>query len=262
MKHYLMMIFLLGLSSHVFGGTYKVGQIEVEKGAVLLIRENNTSKIEALQSLEVFNQDTLQTLPNSSAKVILGPADNADQFLLAEKTTFVIQDYVTPEERPTRGIFSLLGGKLRSIVNTIKGKKDIQIQTGNATIGVKGTDFLTEVPNDQLTQVTTFEGTVSLKNRLGALVEEVFIRAGTASLVVSQQIPFSPVELSRESLIERAQLIGQQHAADSRLKIDRTHSSSMEEIQTFRQKQFNSLIEEAARTKGSLLHIKIQFPHP
>lgn len=239
-----------------------VGSLEVESGTAILTRGETTIRVTSGKTSEIFQKDVVQTLGNSAAKLLLGKEGSKDQFLLAEKTTFVIEEYLVQEKKPTRGLFNLLGGKIRSIVNSIKEKKEIKVKTSTATIGVKGTDFLTEVPNNQMTRVTTFEGLVSMENRLGSLVEEVMIAPGTSSSVIAGNAPFSPLNLSKESLLESSQIIARgAKNVDPKLKnAGSSETLSRDNLQNFRQQQFNSMVEQAARLKGSILNIQIEFP--
>lgn len=255
-------IAFLVTSTVVLAAQNKVGDLTIESGTVLILRDGQEQKVEADSTLPVFSKDTVQTLPNSMAIVVLGEGDDADRFSLDEKTTFVIEEYLVQEEKPTRGFFSLLGGKLRSLVKRVKGKKDITIRTGSATIGVKGTDFLTEVPNKDVTQVTTFEGTVSLQNQLGDVLKEVDISGGQSSMVIAGNAPFSPFELSRESLLESSRIIGSKSGLIQKRTsgISSRILDSDQTIAAFQKARFDRLIEEAAKVKGALVRVKIQFP--
>lgn len=250
------------LTSFLFFGTAiaqeRIGQIDVEEGQALVIRGTQTRQVNAGNTAAVFAQDTLQTLGESAATVTLGTEDDGDLFTLGEDTTFVVEEYVVENEKPTRGFFSLLGGKVRSLIGSLKGQKDIKIQTSTATIGVKGTDFLTEVPTSELTQVTTFEGVVTLENRLGDVLKEVSLSQGFSSLVVADATPSSPFAMSRESLLEASRSISRsvpvQTVENNISQIIRDNSLS-----SFQKEQFDNLVENAARTQGGLVRVTITF---
>lgn len=255
------LIFASLVCSASFALAQEVGTLEVEEGQVVIIRGTDTQEADEGDEVAVFAKDTVQTLEESFALLILGDDDNSDQISLDEKTTFLIEEYGTPEgEETTRGAFSVIGGKVRSLVNQAKGKKDIKLRTTSAVIGVKGTDFLTEVPNPDVTQVTTFEGTVSLQNRLGDVLQEVNIESGFSSLVLFGNPPSSPFELSRESLLESSSLSTRSVARTPTESPNAQDLIQENTLQGFNKAQFDRLVEEAARVSGSLIRVKIEFP--
>ncbi|MBF0287815.1 MAG: FecR domain-containing protein [SAR324 cluster bacterium] len=240
----------------------QVGTLEIEEGTVVILREGKTQQMGEGEIVPVFAKDTLQTLGESTGIVILGSEDDGDLFTLDEKTTFVVQEYIISEdkEEATRGVVSLLGGKVRSLVNTAKGQKDIKMTAGTATIGVKGTDFLTEMPNSETTQVTTFEGAVSLQSRLGDVLQEVTIKGGFSSVALAGSAPSSPFELSRESLLESSRLVARPSRATQLEQVNARELSQENTTQGFNKAQFDRIVEDAARVKGSLIRVQIEFP--
>ncbi len=240
----------------------QVGTLEIEEGTVVILREGKTQQLGEGEIVPVFAKDTLQTLSESTGVVILGSEDDGDFFTLDEKTTFAVQEYVQTEDKetPTRGVVSLLGGKVRSLVNTAKGEKDIKMEAGTATIGVKGTDFLTEMPNSDITQVTTFEGAVSLQSRLGDVLQEVTIESGFSAVALTGSAPSSPFELSRESLLESSRLVARPSRETQLETINARELTQENTLQGFNKAQFDRIIEEAARVKGSLIRVQIEFP--
>lgn len=237
-----------------------IGQVEMKSGDGSIIRGSDSIPVANGKTVVLQAKDTVQTSKDSGAVVTVGESDSADQFTLGEKTTFAIDEYVTEQEKPTRGLFSLLGGKVRSVVNSVKGNKDIKMRTSSATIGVKGTDFLTEVPNNEVTQVTTFQGEVSLRNLLGSLQKEVSIGSGNTSMVFAGGAPSSPLALSRESLLESARVIPASDTGRGS-RVNARDLARDETNQAFSKSQFDRIVEQAARVKGSLIHVKINFPN-
>ncbi|MBF0276166.1 MAG: FecR domain-containing protein [SAR324 cluster bacterium] len=238
----------------------EVGTLESEEGKVLIIRGSETQEVEEFDEVPVFAKDIIQTGEESAALLILGDGENSDQISLDEKTTFKIEEYkVSADDKPTRGTLNLLGGKVRSLVNQAKGRKEIQVTTSSATIGVKGTDFLVEVPNPEVTQVTTFEGSVALQNRLGDVLKEVSIGGGFSSMVMAGTAPSSPFELSRESLLESSSLIARP-SSRTQEPLNARELTQENTLQGFHKAQFDRIVEDAARVKGSLIRVKIEFP--
>lgn len=237
-----------------------VGVLAVASGAASVIRGTVATTVSQGDQIDVYAEDTIQTKNGSQGEVTLGTQGQEDRFTLSEDTTFVIDEYIEDDVQPTRGFFSLLGGKVRSFVNNTRGKKDISLRTSSATIGVKGTDFVTEVPNDEVTQVTTFEGVVSLQSRLEDGLLAVDVSGGFTSVVLKGSAPSSPFALSRESLIESSRESSLQASLQTTPSVSTSRLITEQSLQDFRKAQFDAVIERAALTSGSLIKVQIIFP--
>ncbi len=235
-----------------------IGSVEVDEGQVLIIRDSGNQEVGEGDSVPIFVKDTLQTAGDSFGIVAVGEGDDADEFALDENTTFVVANYVGEEDGAKRGVFSLLGGKVRAVVNNVQGDKDYKIQTSSATVGVKGTDFITEVPNPEVTQVTTLQGVVALQTRIGDVLKEVEVGAGFSSMALSGSEPTSPFALSRESLLEAALDVPRSTAA-APVAFNARDIARDETTVSFQKARFDEIVEKAARVKGSLIRVQIQF---
>jgi ferric-dicitrate binding protein FerR (iron transport regulator) len=106
--------------------------------------------------------DVLET--GDKTKVELELSDES-MIVIGENSRVVIKELNTVEvTRISRSAFELLKGRIRAIVNPFAGNDSrFTIETSNATVGVRGTDFgVAYIPSEEVTHLLTVEGTVSL----------------------------------------------------------------------------------------------------
>ncbi len=99
--------------------------------------------------------------------------DDGQQVVINENTVFRITDYrYRADAEPTadRAIFDLLRGALRVISGALvaKNRDNFQLRIPQATIGIRGTDFMVALVNPAYTSVLA--GTVSVSNSVGTTV--------------------------------------------------------------------------------------------
>jgi hypothetical protein len=99
--------------------------------------------------------------------------DDGQQVVIGENTLFRITDYrYRADAEPTadRAIFDLLRGALRMISGAIvaKNRDNFQLRIPQATIGIRGTDFMVVLVNPAFTSV--LNGAVSVANSGGTAV--------------------------------------------------------------------------------------------
>jgi len=98
--------------------------------------------------------------------------DDSQVVVLNENTTFRITDfrYRHDEPRNDRGIFDLVRGALRVISGAVASRSQsaFQLRAPQATIGIRGTDFMVAIVNPAVISVGT--GAVSATNAGGTTV--------------------------------------------------------------------------------------------
>lgn len=99
--------------------------------------------------------------------------DDGQQVVIGENTLFRITDYrYRADAEPTadRAIFDLLRGALRMISGAIgaKNRDNVQLRIPQATIGIRGTDFMVAIVNPAYTSV--LNGAISVANSGGTAV--------------------------------------------------------------------------------------------
>jgi hypothetical protein len=98
--------------------------------------------------------------------------DDQQQVVLNENTTFRITDfrYRATEPRSDRAVFDLLRGALRFISGVVGARNPnvVQLRVPQATIGIRGTDFMVALVNPAFVNVVS--GAVSTANGAGTVV--------------------------------------------------------------------------------------------
>ncbi|HXL76833.1 MAG TPA: FecR family protein [Burkholderiales bacterium] len=128
-----------------------------------------------------------QRLP-SGTTVVTGPDaqvilrfDDGQRVVLNHSTHFRIVDFRYLEEDPTmdRSVFALLKGALRIVSGAIatRNRQAAALRTPQATIGIRGTDFMVALVNPAY--ISVLEGAVTATNAAGA----VAFRAGSIGMV-------------------------------------------------------------------------------
>ncbi|MBF0287775.1 MAG: FecR domain-containing protein [SAR324 cluster bacterium] len=137
---------------------------------------------------------------NSTAELAM---NNGDRFILVSDTMIRVRDYYDEEGTAEKSsLFEMIRGKVEALIEG-RDKEKLLIQTGNAIIGVKGTEFIIETPSSQLTQVTTLSGTVSLQRMdQQQFSKEIFLEAGFRSLIVKKSSPTPPFFISTGDRLE------------------------------------------------------------
>ena len=124
-------------------------------------------KLEKNQSLA--DNTTITTGPDSN--VVIKFIDGT-VIALNQNTAFTIQKYDFNEKSPSTmtALFSMLSGGLRVVTGAMsqKNRESFKLATPNATIGIRGTEFMVQQVNP--TYLTVINGMVSLTNAAGTAV--------------------------------------------------------------------------------------------
>lgn len=132
--------------------------------------------------------------------------DDGQKMVLAENTQFRITGYTFKQDEPAKDKFSfdLLKGALRSITSLFarRNPNAYALRTPQATIGIRGTDFMVAVVNPAY--VTIANGTVNITTAAGS----VSFGAGTT---VTVTVPGAlPVTISFSELPAQVQAVFKQ----------------------------------------------------
>src|ERR1700694_5677053 len=97
--------------------------------------------------------------------------DDGQQVVLDENTEFRIVDfrYVEADPRMDRTVFDLLKGALRMLSGAIgaRNRSAVALRTPQATIGIRGTDFMVAIVNPAY--ISVLEGAVAATNAAGTV---------------------------------------------------------------------------------------------
>jgi hypothetical protein len=123
----------------------------------------------ALPQQQVKSGATVNTGPGAQAILLF---DDQQQIVLNENTTFRITDYRYRQAAPKddRAVFDLLRGALRFITGVVGGRNPnlVALRIPQATIGIRGTDFMVALVNPGFLSVT--QGAIVSSNSAGAVV--------------------------------------------------------------------------------------------
>ena len=139
----------------------------------------------------IYTGSTVNTGPGAQAIVKF---DDDQQVVLNENTTFRIADfrYRAAEPRADRAVFDLLRGALRFITGVVGARNPnlVQLRVPQATIGIRGTDFMVALVNPAFVNVVS--GAISATNGGGAVV----FGAGSIGQVASASALAVPIPAS------------------------------------------------------------------
>ncbi|MDH3265035.1 MAG: FecR family protein [Paracoccaceae bacterium] len=145
----------------------------------------------ALPQQKVVSGSTITT--GIGAQAIL-KLDDQQQIVLNENTTFRIADfrYRAAEPRGDRAVFDILRGALRFITGVVGARNPnvVQVRFPQATIGIRGTDFMVALVNPAY--VNVISGAVSTTNAGGSVV----FGAGSIGQVPSASTLAAPISSS------------------------------------------------------------------
>ena len=178
----LTMIFLFG--SGAMAAT-QYGNAVIEKGSMTVVREGRSLKFDQVdQEIPINEDDLLRVRPNSL--VILNSREKA-QITLGGNAIFHVKPW---QSKGKTGFMRALFGKFRASVVNLLGGEQFNVRTATATIGVKGTEYQTQVTNRGTTLTIVRESVVGFQGQRGA---EVDIGEGMVSVVININPATPPV---------------------------------------------------------------------
>jgi hypothetical protein len=113
----------------------EVGSIVAKRGKAIIERDNKSFEAEVQDNL--FMNDTVSTKDASRVKMLF--IDDS-VLTLGENSQVVIKEVIYSKHKMGRSVFSLVEGKMRSVV----GKTQFEVHTPTAVAAARGTVILTE----------------------------------------------------------------------------------------------------------------------
>ena len=180
---------MLGMAGLASGAAFAaVGQLYDAAGEVKTALGSQMAQA-AGKGASLENDMIVSTGDNSQAVLKF---EDGQVIALQANTSFRIHDYrYNPKEVEKSNIFfSMLKGGLRAITGLIGSKRQtaFKLQTPNATIGIRGTDFMVVMSNQMYSNVVS--GSISMTNAAGTAV----FSAGQTAVVASATV--LPVSIS------------------------------------------------------------------
>ncbi len=161
------------------------GNAVIDKGAMTVVREGRSLKYDQVnQEIPINEGDLLRVRPNSL--VTLSSREKA-RVTLGGNAIFHVKPW---QSKGKTGFMRALFGKFRASVVGLLGGEQFNVRTATATIGVKGTEYQTQVTNRGTTLTIVRESVVGFQGQRGA---EVDIGEGMISIVININPATPPV---------------------------------------------------------------------
>ena len=169
---------------------------------------------------DIYASDSISTEAGQTVKLVF---DDKSEVWVAPLSKLIVQNYsVVPQKK--FGQFFLEKGLMRSLVQKDdKDKIKFHVQTSTATMGVRGTEFLTEVGADHKTSLYTLEGSVAIGHSARDLESDMshrVVKEGLSSeMKQGQTLPTAPHKYDSKLLLARLQSISPHIATSVKEKI-------------------------------------------
>jgi hypothetical protein len=199
-------VIILPFTAQAFGSGDSVGVVTVKSHPVWVMRNGKKLPVSNF-GLKVKLNDVIKTETGGKAQVSL---HNGNNVFIASKTEIQLtEQLIGKKEKGVSQLIKLFYGKVRAKIQSTR-KKRFVMKTATATIGVKGTDFITEF-SDNKTRVGTLEGLVNLLS--DKTKENVDVPAGSiGSVSITGEL--MPLEEFAGELMEGVEFAGEKMEAD------------------------------------------------
>lgn len=140
-------LFVTGLAGGGAWAQTPAGVVQMVRGDVRIEREGQTLKADV--DTPVFARDRIVTQPLASVGITL--RDNT-RISLGGRTNMVLEEYQFSADTNDGSLaMRVLRGSLATVTGLISRKpsNNVEVRTKTATAGVRGTEFVVEVPDDE-----------------------------------------------------------------------------------------------------------------
>lgn len=202
----LLSLLIVPVSLYGFGSEDRIGVVTLRTRPAWVIRDGKQMQIGSF-GLNLKKNDLVKTSSKGKVQIDL---ESGNSILLASNTELKLtQEVIGKKDSEVTSVFSLIFGKIRSKVQKTR-KRRFLVKTATATIGVKGTDFVTEFIEEK-TRVGTVEGLVNLMSE--KTKESIDIPAGSMGSV-SIFGELMPLEEFAGELMEGVEIAGNKMTDD------------------------------------------------
>lgn len=155
---------------------------------------------------DIRRGDQLRTGAGGSLSITF---DDETTFTLTAEATITIDEFVYATDRKdgNKGIFSVTRGTISFVASQVAKTGDMRITTPTATLGIRGTTGIVEVPVSGPTQVKLYQdaggtvGRIEMFGRDGARVAELTrAESGFSLQFVGQRLTAAPIAISPAQL--------------------------------------------------------------
>lgn len=210
------------LSMHLFAA-----KITYLKGNAQLYRAQGNNWVGAKKGEQLISKDKIKCGKGTRAELKL---DNGHKIKIWANSEISLDKL----EKSQTGI-TLIAGKIRSFVNKLRKNENFLVKTPIAVCSVRGTDFVTEVGQNNVVRVEVYEGSVAAQETKTG--QEVLVGPGQFTSISENQPPEQPQQLdSAADQVTSQELLAQQQKEESRKEMfdeiskDEVLARSAEEI--------------------------------
>lgn len=148
---------MLSGKAFAFGSSSGIGTVVVKKQVAWVERDGKKLTVNSF-GLKLKKNDIVKTEEGGQAQINL---DSGSSIYVAPSTQIELtEEVIGGQKNGITKMIRLLYGKVRARIQKTKRQR-VAVVTQTATIGVKGTEFITEYV-DEVTKVGTLDGLVSL----------------------------------------------------------------------------------------------------
>jgi hypothetical protein len=164
------------------------GQLVVLEGKALITRGGKPTIVRDRAALE--EGDRVDTLADTKAQLIIGSQDQGMEAMLSSRTSITVNQVQQGAGAPSP--ISLAFGAIRARVRAWSGQPFVA--TRAATIGIKGTDFVTWVKRPQAAEFVGVEGLIECVSQTN---KDYSIRIGQRQWgeIVENEQPKAPIRV-------------------------------------------------------------------
>jgi hypothetical protein len=148
----------------------KVGTIAAIRGEVEILHPGARAFRAAKLYEDVLVKDRIRTGPGGRVKILY---DDDSLTILSEKSSIEIEEYELSQKKERKqSLIGLLRGKLRFIVTKylVKRKANFFVQTPTAVVGVRGSDSVAVLDDDDTTTAYHLSGDLEVTNRITGVI--------------------------------------------------------------------------------------------
>lgn len=158
-------------------GEKRLSTFDVKEGDVVQEKDEITTALDGLITIELKNNTVMQIAPNSVFKIYRHYVDKKDN---------------------QASSFNLLSGGVKASISKLLPESWVKLYTNNATIGVRGTEFVVDYSEEEkTTKIACFSGEVSVTPSLGESVGKDAQPVGGTVIVKSGE--YAKIETLREN---------------------------------------------------------------
>jgi hypothetical protein len=175
----LLLMILLPLSSALAKDV--IGTIKNVKGSATVSREGISKPLKATRGMLLFLHDQIKTGPDSRLRLVF---KDGSYMTMGEKADLHLDKFeFDPKKQERNAEFRVTIGKFKVFAKDLMKfkKKDFQVKTPTAVIGVRGTVYMVWVVDGNITQVICFQGMLEVANQFAFTGATAVNFGGTAA---------------------------------------------------------------------------------